>query len=125
MSIDSSRIKTDRIAVVKVSPKGGHVKTVYVQEQTPAGWLRGTEQPEVSIHGYWYAPQNVLMVSPVHTTHDYGGIANGTLVHYWSPHGRSIGIVTGRFGARYEVTNSDRGTLIVDWNSVHPVEAEE
>ena len=108
-------------ALVKVSPKGGHFKRMYVYKRTEGGWVCGGESIELRDDGTWFSPENVIAVLPLESAYTYNNIPEGTLVQYW---GNQVGIVTKRLGARYEVTNTDRGTVLIDWQSVHPVEAE-
>ncbi len=108
-------------ALVKVSPKGGHFKRMYVYKRTEGGWVCGGESIELRDDGTWFSPENVIAVLPLESAYTYNNIPEGTLVQYW---GNQVGIVTKRLGARYEVTNTDRGTVLIDWQSVHPVESE-
>jgi len=115
-------LKATQMAVVRVSPKGGHIKRVYIYKTTPSGWVCGTESPEIRDYGSWYAPHNVLLVLPVENAYDYNGIPEGTLVQYGHD---TVGIVTKRVGARYEVTSPTHGVQLVDWGSVHSVDTQE
>jgi len=108
-------------ALVKVSPKAGHFKRMYVYRQSEGGWICGGDSVEIAEGGVWFSPENVIAVLPLESGYSYNNIAEGTLVQYW---GNQIGIVTKRLGARYEVTNTERGMVLIDWQSVHPVESE-
>lgn len=111
-------MKITRLVVYRVSAKAGHIRTSWVQEVRPDGWVRCTataDPPPTS--GAWIAPQNVITFTTPHHSYDYGGIPEGTLVHVFD----EVGMVVRRRGARYDVLIDGR-VKDINWDSVRPVE---
>ena len=74
-------MKCTQIVIVKVSPRAGHIKSFWVQEVRPDGWVRAHyEQDQHPFLGTWFAPHNVVCFTEPHFNYDYGGISEGTLV---------------------------------------------
>ena len=111
-------MKSTRLVVYRVSAKAGHIRTSWVQEVRPDGWVRCTataDPPPTS--GAWIAPQNVITFTTPHHSYDYGGIPEGTLVQVFD----EVGMVVRRRGARYDVLIDGR-VKDINWDSVRPVE---
>ena len=64
------------------------------------------------------APHNVLGFHEMHSSYDYGGIPDGTLVQVWD----KTGVVVRRRGARYDVL-SEGEIKDVPWEVVRPMES--
>ena len=107
-------------AVVRVSPKAGYVRSVWVQEVQANGWLRGSieaeDRPGTSS---WYAPHHVIWRGPSVVGHDWGGIQPGTLVQLMEG---DIGMVVSRKGATLDVNVADKGVMRIDWSRVRPLD---
>jgi hypothetical protein len=118
------------LAVVRVSPKGGHVKQVWIYEERPNGWILGG--PERSFSGQhpivssWHAPQNIIARIPAggpSSEFDWNGILPGTLVGI---DGRVLGIALERQGAKYIIMPLGGGEPFpLDWQRVVPADVED
>jgi len=125
--------KSTRIAVVRVSPKAGNVKHLWIYEERRSGWIRGGPEQNYSpgrTFASWHAPLHILKIVDIGTVavelgpYDWNGIQPGTLVDIWG--GSSQGMVVGRKGAKYEVLLLGSGKPVeVTWESVAPVDLED
>ena len=110
-------MKCTQIVIVKVSPRAGHIKSFWVQEVRPDGWVRAHyEQDQHPFLGTWFAPHNVVCFTEPHFNYDYGGIPEGTLVQNIDV----VGMVVRRRGAVYDVL-IDGKIKTLDWSSIRPV----
>jgi hypothetical protein len=122
--------KSNKIAIVRVSPKAGNIKHLWVYEERRNGWIHAG--PEQSYNpgrtfASWHAPHHVLKIVDLGTVqaergaYDWNGIQPGTLVDMWG--GSYQGLVIERKGAKYVVLrNGDPKPLEVTWESVVPVD---
>jgi hypothetical protein len=116
-----------KIAVVRVSAKAGHVRTVHIIESRDDGWIRGTPSSEpVPRHtngaGAWYSPKHVVTIVEQTRSHDYNGIEPGTLVQHF---GGSPRILKERRGAHYVMLDPQNGEEYgVSWEGVVPFQSE-
>lgn len=118
------------LAVVRVSPKSGHVKQVWIYEERPNGWILGG--PERSYSGQhpivssWHSPGNIIARIPAggsDSDFDWNGILPGALVE---TRGGGLGIALERQGARYIVMPlGGAEPFPVDWQSVVPAEVDD
>lgn len=125
--------KINKIAIVRVSPKAGNVKHLWIYEERSNGWIRGgTEQSDSSGRTFssWHAPHHILKVVDLGTVHaelgpyDWNGIQPGTMVEYWG--GSFRGIIIGRTGAKYDILPiGDSKPISTPWETVVPVALEE
>lgn len=126
-------IKSTKVAVVRVSPKAGNVKHLWIYEERANGWIQGGPEQTYSpgrTFASWHAPQHILKVVDIGTVavelgaYDWNGIQPGTLVDLWG--GSQKGVVTGRRGAKYDVLLLGSGRPIeVTWESLVPVVLED
>lgn len=126
-------IKSTKVAVVRVSPKAGNVKHLWIYEERANGWIQGGPEQTYSpgrTFASWHAPQHILKVVDIGTVavelgaYDWNGIQPGTLVDLWG--GSQKGMVTGRRGAKYDVLLLGSGRPIeVTWESLVPVVLED
>ena len=111
-------MKCNNLAVYRVSARAGHIKTQWVQETRPDGWIRVTPgQDRHLTQGTWIAPHNVVTFLDPHYTYDYGGIKEGTLVQVWE----SVGMVVKRRNATYDIL-IDGQVRPFNWEAIRPVE---
>jgi hypothetical protein len=124
-------MKSTRIAIVRVSPKAGNVKHLWIYEERRNGWIQGGPDQSYSpgrSFASWHAPHHVLKIvdigtvsSPRGSSYDWNGIQPGTLVEMWD--GSYQGIVIDRKGAKYVILrNGDPRPIEVTWESVVPVD---
>jgi len=124
-------VKSTKVAVVRVSPKAGNVKHLWIYEERANGWIQGgPEQTYSPTFASWHAPQHILKVVDIGTVavelgaYDWNGIQPGTLVDLWG--GSQKGVVTGRRGTKYDVLLLGSGRPIeVPWWGVVPVVLED
>jgi hypothetical protein len=125
--------KSTKIAIVRVSPKAGNIKHLWIYEERRNGWIQGgpdqTYSPGRSFAS-WHAPHHVLKIVDIGTVqatlgpYDWNGIQPGTLVDMWG--GRYQGIVIDRKGAKYTILrNGDSLVCEVTWESVAPVDIDD
>lgn len=117
-------------AVVRVSPKAGHVKQVWIYEERPNGWIFGG--PYRSFSGptpnlsSWHSPGNIIARIPAgggDANFDWNGILPGALVETCDS---GLGVVLERQAAKYIVMPFGGGEpYAVDWQSVVPAEVED
>ena len=111
-------MKCTQLAVFRVSPKGGHIKTQWIQEIRADGWIRTSHGSDIHpTMGAWIAPHNVITYIAPHFNYDYGGIKEGTLVQVWD----HVAMIIRRRGAKYDVL-IDGSSREVPWDAVRPVE---
>lgn len=119
------------IAVVRVSPKGGHVKHLWVYEVRPNGWILAGAERSFSgprpIFSSWHAPQNIITRIPAggpSSEFDWNGILPGTLVEVRGEDG--LCIVLERQAAKYIIMPlGGAEPFPVDWQSVVPAEVDD
>lgn len=125
--------KSTKIAIVRVSPKAGNIKHLWIYEERRNGWIQGgpdqTYSPGRSFAS-WHAPHHVLKIVDIGTVqaqlgpYDWNGIPPGTLVDMWG--GSYQGIVIDRKGAKYVILrNGDPRPIEVTWESVAPVDVDD
>lgn len=127
-------VKSNKIAVVRVSPKAGNVKHLWIYEERRNGWIHAG--PEQSYNpgrtfASWHAPHHILKVVDIGTInsqagggYDWNGIQPGTLVDVWG--GAHQGIIIDRKGAKYTVLlNGDSRPIEVTWEGVVPVDVDD
>ena len=121
--------KSTRIAIVRVSPKAGNVKHLWIYEERRNGWIQAGPEQNYSGRTFasWHAPHHVLKIVDIGTVavergpYDWNGIQPGTLVDMWD--GSYQGIVIDRKGAKYVILrNGDPKPIEVTWESVVPVD---
>lgn len=126
--------KSTKIAIVRVSPKAGNVKHLWIYEERRNGWIHGGPEQNYNpgrTFASWHAPHHVLKVIDIGTVnapggagYDWNGIAPGTLVEMWS--GSYQGIVIERKGAKYVILrHGDSAPIEVTWESVVPVDVDD
>lgn len=125
--------KSSRIAIVRVSPKAGNVKHLWVYEERANGWIHAGPDQAYSpgrTFASWHAPHHILRLVDLGTVnaelgpYDWNGIPPGTLVDIWG--GARQGLTVARKGAKYEVLMLGDGQLTeVTWESVVPVVLED
>ena len=114
-----------KIAVVRVSAKAGHLRTIHILESRDDGWVRGTPTAEPIPRsqrqsGAWYSPKNVITVVEQTRSHDYNGIEPGTLVSHFGGPPR---ILKSREGANYLLLDPRDGEEYgVGWEGVAPIQ---
>jgi hypothetical protein len=125
--------KSTKIAIVRVSPKAGNIKHLWIYEERRNGWIQGgpdqTYSPGRSFAS-WHAPHHVLKIVDLGTVqaewgaYDWNGIQPGTLVDMWG--GSCQGLVIERKGVKYVVLRlGDSKPLEVTWESVVPVDVDD
>jgi len=113
-----------KIAVVRVSAKAGHLRTIHILESRDDGWIRGTPTSEpLPRHpngaGAWYSPKHVIIIVEQTRSHDYNGIQPGTLVQHYDGPPR---ILKERKGAHYVMLDPRNGEeYATSWEGVVPV----
>ena len=111
-------MESNQLVLVRVSARAGHVKTMWVREIRSDGWVACTNDGVSRTDTWrWFAPHNVISFFEPHTSYDYNGIKEGTLVQAF---GR-IGVVIRRRGANYDILLSGREQTI-SWEYIVPVE---
>jgi hypothetical protein len=125
--------KSTKIAIVRVSPKAGNVKRLWIYEERRNGWIRGGPEQNYfpgRTFASWHAPHHILKIVDIGTVavelgpYDWNGIQPGTLVDIWG--GSSQGMVVGRKGAKYEVLLLGSGKPVeVTWENVVPVDLDD
>lgn len=124
--------KNNKIAIVRVSPKAGNIKHLWIYEERRNGWIRAGPEQNTGAGlspTSWHAPQHVLKIVDLGTIqselgpYDWNGIQPGTLVDVW---GAFKGMVVGRKGAKYEVLRLGESCPIeVTWESLVPVDLDD
>lgn len=118
------------LAVVRVSPKAGHVKQVWIYDELPNGWIfcgpnRSFSGPTPNPSS-WHAPGNIIARIPAgggDADFDWNGILPGALVE---TRDSGLGVVLERQAAKYIVMPFGGGEpYAVDWQSVVPAEVED
>jgi hypothetical protein len=111
-------MRSNQLVTYRVSPKAGHIKTGWVQEARADGWVRASQDYNLTVQGgTWVAPHNVIGLFTPQSAYDYGGISEGTLVQVWD----KTGVVIRRRGARYDVLVEGR-VADYPWDAVRPME---
>lgn len=108
-------MESNKLVLVRVSASLGHVKTMWVREIRSDGWVACAEGAGDAWR--WFAPHNVISFFEPHTSYDYNGIKEGTLVQAFG----NIGVVIRRRGANYDIILSGREQTI-SWEYIVPVE---
>jgi len=111
-------MESNQLVLVRVSARAGHVKPLWVQEIRADGWV-GCSHDRAARRGFWhwFAPHNVISFFSPHTSYDYNGIKEGTLVNVAD----RVAMVLRRRGARYDVLLDGREQT-VGWEYMVPVE---
>jgi len=113
-------VRSNKLVTYRVGTRAGFIKSGWALEVRRDGWVRVSSEPNVTAYGgTWIAPQNVLGFHEPHSSYDYGGIADGTLVQVWD----KTGVVVRRRGARYDVLFEGK-ISDTPWEAVRPLEEE-
>jgi len=128
-------MRSTKIALILMSSKAGHVQKLWVYEERTNGWIRAGEEQEFlpgRTASAWHAPHNITATFDVaalnskSSSHDWGGIAPGTLVEVGLADENTTGIVIERKGPRYVVLPHGRSAPIeVSWTVVVPAEVDD
>ena len=110
-------MESNQLVLVRVSAKAGHVKTLWAQVVRADGWVGCSYERSARPETWrWIAPHNVVSFFAPHTSYDYNGIKEGTLVQAFG----NVGMVLRRRGANYDVLVGGREQT-VGWEYVVPV----
>ena len=111
-------MESNQLVLVRVSAKAGHVKSLWVHEVRSDGWVGCSYDRDARrLNWRWFAPHNVIHFFSPHTSYDFNGIKEGTLVEVAD----TVGMVLRRRGAKYDVLLDGREQAI-GWEFVVPVE---